>query len=354
MHRYIEHLIIFLITIFVTDGVLAVKTKIIEQRTNDITFHPMSNSLYATVPGSDGPPFGNSLIEIDVQNAQIVRHLAVGSDPGVIVSSPNEPYLYIGLEGAGRIVQVNALTLDIKRVIEIDPGLFGPVFAESIAVISDEIETFSVSLQSPETNPRFERIDLFRQGIKMPGSFSGSSISNKIVHLSSSPKLFGFDSETTGGAISEFDITDTGINFIRSQFGISNFTVEAEILGNLIALNSGRVVRVPEMVLEGTFPLEADVGPVTVDIQSGKFLYGTEVFDSDIGSFRIAIDSYDPVSFLRTDRYFSDSILAGFFFETIKAKSGFIAGRISSSPVVEPFRIAIFDFDLIFEDGFEL
>ena len=79
---------------------------------NQIAYSPTYGLLFVSVPGAAGSPLGNSLVSIDpVSGAVDIVVRNVGSEPNALAISDDGTALYVGLDGAGAVLQVNLNSL---------------------------------------------------------------------------------------------------------------------------------------------------------------------------------------------------------------------------------------------------
>lgn len=78
--------------------------------TNDIAYNKADGLIYASVPGSAGGDLGNTIAAIDPNSGAIVKTIPVGSEPARISISSDGTQLFVGLNGAGAVRQVNLTT----------------------------------------------------------------------------------------------------------------------------------------------------------------------------------------------------------------------------------------------------
>jgi PKD repeat protein len=82
---------------------------------NDIVYDKNGQKLYASVSGS-AANYPNSVVEIDVATAMVVRSTWVGSEPNVLALSDDGSYLYVGLDGSNSVrrVALSSLTAGLE------------------------------------------------------------------------------------------------------------------------------------------------------------------------------------------------------------------------------------------------
>jgi uncharacterized repeat protein (TIGR01451 family) len=114
---------------------------------NDIVYNVKDGLIYASVPGAGGPNLGNSVVGIDPNTGVAVKTIFVGSEPNRIALSTDGTKLFVGLDGAGAVREVN-LTTDTAGVqfsLGGGPGLYNPPYtAESLAAVPGEPDSVAV------------------------------------------------------------------------------------------------------------------------------------------------------------------------------------------------------------------
>jgi uncharacterized repeat protein (TIGR01451 family) len=93
--------------------------------TNTIVYNPKDGMLYASVPGYVGPGLGNSVVLIDPANGVIAKTIQVGSEPHKLSISDDGTKLYVSLDGAAAVQQVDltgATPGFLFSLGEYDPG----------------------------------------------------------------------------------------------------------------------------------------------------------------------------------------------------------------------------------------
>jgi hypothetical protein len=76
---------------------------------NDIVYNPTDGLIYASVPGT-ASGIGNSVVGLDPVTGNVMRQIFVGSNPNKLALSTDGTQLFVGLDGAGAVAQVNLST----------------------------------------------------------------------------------------------------------------------------------------------------------------------------------------------------------------------------------------------------
>lgn len=85
--------------------------KILKHNINDLVYVPQQDRLYGSMAG--GPENGNSLCIINPYFGNVEKCYYVGSEPRTLALSPDNRYIYIGLNGERRLLRFNIETESI-------------------------------------------------------------------------------------------------------------------------------------------------------------------------------------------------------------------------------------------------
>jgi trimeric autotransporter adhesin len=114
---------------------------------NDLVYNPKDGYLYASVPSSVTGTLGNTVVSIDPLTGNLVRQIAVGSNPNQIAISDDGTQLFVGLDGAAAVRQVNLTTGQpgLQFSLGGGSGVYNPPFtAAALAVLPGEPNSVAV------------------------------------------------------------------------------------------------------------------------------------------------------------------------------------------------------------------
>jgi hypothetical protein len=77
---------------------------------NSMVYNPTNGLLYVSVPSSAGAPYGNSVVSVDPETGALGTPIPVGSEPDKLAISSDGTVLWVGLDGASAVRQVNLTT----------------------------------------------------------------------------------------------------------------------------------------------------------------------------------------------------------------------------------------------------
>ena len=74
---------------------------------NSTIYNPVNGLIYASIPGSVGAPLGNSIVSVNPATGVIGTPIFVGSEPNKLALTADGRYLWVGLDGASAVRQVD-------------------------------------------------------------------------------------------------------------------------------------------------------------------------------------------------------------------------------------------------------
>jgi hypothetical protein len=83
-----------------------------------MVYNPANGLFYLSVPSAAGAPYGNSVVSIDPATGALGTPITVGSEPDQLAITSDGKYLWVGLDGASAVAQVdltaNAVTMQFS------------------------------------------------------------------------------------------------------------------------------------------------------------------------------------------------------------------------------------------------
>jgi uncharacterized repeat protein (TIGR01451 family) len=241
---------------FMPLGAGALEVAHLAVRANDLAFCRQDGFLYASVAGSDAS-YGNRIVRIDPQSAQVIASLPVGSEPGKLAISDDGTVLYVALGGAAAVRQVDLtnLTAGIQFTLGSDT-FFGPFYAEDLAVQPEHPQVVLVSLMNPGISPRHAGVAVFENGVARAQRTQRHTGSNRIEFSADPGRAYGYNNETTefgfrrlivdASGVRELDVTRNAFD----GFGLEMLFDQGRVYGS-----NGQAMDPEARTLVGTFPL---------------------------------------------------------------------------------------------------
>ena len=119
--------------------------------TNDIVYNSVDGLIYASIPGTAGSGLGNTIAAIDPVTGVIQKTIYVGSEPNRLTLSTDGTQLFVGLNGAGAVRQVNLTTATAGTQFSLGGANTypnSPNTAVSLAAVPGQPNSVAVALSS--------------------------------------------------------------------------------------------------------------------------------------------------------------------------------------------------------------
>jgi hypothetical protein len=226
--------------------------------TNDLVFDPLSQKIYASVPGRAGA-LGNRVVVIDPATGAIGASVFVGSEPGKLALSADGQFLYVALNGAAAVrrVELPSLTPGLQFSLGSDP-FFGPYLADDLEVLPEDSGAVAVARMNSGISPRHAGVAIYDEGVKRPDETPRHTGSNVIEFGSAASRLYGYNNETTEFGFRRMTVSASGVSTLDVTSNlISNFGVDIEFDSGKVYATTGKVVDPEARSLLGTFPLSS-------------------------------------------------------------------------------------------------
>src|SRR5712692_6246356 len=197
----------------------------IRQTCNDLIYDPFSGLIFASVPSIVG---GNAIVSIDPYTGEVSNSVFVGSEPGKLAVSDNGQSLFVALNGAAAVRQVDipSMTAGLQFPLGSDP-FFGPMYVEDMQVLPGYPDSIAVSRKYQGFSPRHAGVAVYDSGVRRPTQTPGHTGSNVIQFSASADTLYGYNNETTEFGFRRMRVDDSGVTILDSTGNlISGFGVD--------------------------------------------------------------------------------------------------------------------------------
>jgi trimeric autotransporter adhesin len=252
-------------------------TAYIQMPNNDIAYNATDGLLYASVPTSAGSVAGNSVVGLDPATGNVIRQIWVGSNPDALALSTDGSQLFVGLDGAGAVAQVDLTQGKVVNQFSLGggEGVYNPPFtAMYMAAVPGLPNSVAVALAG-----RFGEgggVTIFDSGVARP---------NPSSNVGYGPVSFGSSASTlymAGSSVDQLTVDSTGISAAQSLSTSSGQINSMQYDNGQLYLSTGGVLNASTGALLGTFystaPTAAN-GPVVSDSALGRAFIGVASFD---------------------------------------------------------------------------
>jgi hypothetical protein len=319
---------------------------------NDIVYNPIDGLLYASVPVSGVGSGGNSVVGIDPVTGNVMRQIQVGSNPNKLALSTDGTQLFVGLDGAASVAQVNLTTGAVVNQFSLGggQGVYNPPStAGYLAAVPGSPNSVAVAMTSGLGNGA--AVSIFDSGVARP---------NTSTTAGEGPLSFGSSSSTlylaNGSTIEQLTVGATGITASTNLASLSGQVSSIQYDNGRLYLSTGQVLNASTGALLGTFYSSGNTaanGPIVSDSTLGRAFVGVtnysnagQVFSFDEGTFNqlssipvngVGTQGY-PTNFAKIVRWGQTGLALGAQFSAYSSTNelfifqGPLVKDISSSP----------------------
>ena len=240
--------------------------------TNNLVYNSKDGMLYASVPGYAGAGQGNSIVAINPNTGVIARTIPVGSEPDKLSISDTGTELFVSLDGAAAIKQID-LT-ETTPTLQFSLGEYDlgqpysyPITAASVAALPGQPDSVAVI----ESNGNLNVFDsgVARQNFAVLGGYFNQAGGA----LSFGPSAGTLYASTLGSSLEQLSLNSTGFigakTFAAPYFAYTSFQYDA---GSLY-LNDGAVLNATTGAQIGQFyttGTDLAAGPIVSDSALGR------------------------------------------------------------------------------------
>lgn len=281
-----------------------VYTTFISIANNDIVYNAKDGLLYASIPSVSIGGGGNSVVGIDPVTGNIARTIWVGSKPNKLALSTDGTQLFVGLDGANSVAQVNLSTGNIVNQFYLGggTGIYNSAYtAVSIAAVPGSPNSVAVATSSAST------VTIYDSGVPRANASSNFYGPGPLAFGSSSSTLY----LATGSNIEQLTIDSTGVTSATALASTTSQISTIQYDSGKLYLSSGQVLNAATGVLLGTFYSTATspaTGPVVSDSTLGRAFIANTNFSSAAQVLAFDESSFNntgsiPVNALGTQGY---------------------------------------------------
>ncbi|MDE3105223.1 MAG: IPT/TIG domain-containing protein [Acidobacteriota bacterium] len=236
---------------------------------NSMVYDPGNGLFYLSVPSSAGAPYGNSVVSVDPLTGTLGTPIPVGSEPNQLAISSDGSVLWVGLDGASAVRQVNLTTNTAGMQFSLggNAGVYAtPPTALALAVLPGLPNSVVVSRDTAFSQ---SSVAIFDSGV-----LRGSAYSTALAPTFYALAVNGTKSEiyAAGGGYQTFTYDATGLKPLAT--GPSGLTYagyntnEMQIAGGVLFTDNGQAFDAESGNLLGTFYSSGTTvaaGPVFAD-----------------------------------------------------------------------------------------
>jgi trimeric autotransporter adhesin len=247
--------------------------------TNAMTYNPSNGLFYVSVPSAAGPPYGNCVVSVDPATGALGAPIFVGSEPDKLAIAGDGQTMWVGLDAASTIEEVNLATGAVGMQIPLgdDTGIYDfPPVLHSISVLPGTSTSIAVSITT-NNGLYVDYIAIFDNGVQRPnvGTIFLTGSVDAIFVNPTLPEIYA-TALGTGYGVFSYDasgVTLTAGNVSEPGESASSGT-ELQIDNGHAYLDSAQVLDAEKTTLLGTFYTSGTnpaTGPMFSESSTGQY-----------------------------------------------------------------------------------
>ena len=290
---------------------------------NSMVYNPSNGLLYVSVPSSAGPAYGNSVVSVDPETGALGTPIRVGSEPNKLALSSDGTILWVGLDGASAVRQVNLITgtAGLQFSLGGNGGVYdSPLTALALAGLPGAPNSVVVAT---EINDVYEgQVAIYDSGV-LRGSSPTSYVNGtfySILVSGTKNEIYAGGSTYNTYTYSASGITPLAVSSSGNTYA-SGSSDEMQITDGQLYTDVGQASDPESGALLGTFYSTGTTratGPTTADTTLGKvFILDNSQTNSsgnynqiqifNMSNYTLASNAVIPVSLPQTNSYTYDS-----------------------------------------------
>jgi trimeric autotransporter adhesin len=267
-----------------------VYTTFISIPNNDIVYNSADGLIYASVPATAAGAIGNAVVGIDPNTGTITRKIQVGTNPNKLALSTDGTQLFVGIDGAATVAQINLSQGKIVDQFSLGggPGVYNPPYTAAYMAAVPGLPN-SVAVATTGEYGSGSAVTIFDSGVARTGSSTT---------VSEGPLSFGSSASTLyvgPSNVYALTIGSTGITGSTELYSSASNLIWLQYDNGSLYLSNGQVLKAATGALSGTFYTSASSaasGPVVSDSTLDKAFIAESNF-----SGTAAVYVFDETSF---------------------------------------------------------
>jgi trimeric autotransporter adhesin len=257
---------------------------------NDIVFDSSNGLLYASVPAISTGVTGNAVVGIDPTTGNVMQQILVGTNPNKVALSTDGTQLFVGVDGAGAVAQVDLTQGKVVNQFSLGggAGIYNPpLTALYLAAVPGSANSVAVATEA-ELGGSGGGITIYDSGVARADTWSSGE----------GPMSFGSSTSTlfvaNGSTVEQLTVGSTGVTASSALAAAAGDVTWIQYDSGSLYLSTGQVLNASTGALLGTFynGTSAATGPIVSDSSLGRAFMGTSTFS--VGN---AVMAFDETSF---------------------------------------------------------
>lgn len=141
---------------------------------NSMIYNPVNGLFYLSVPSYAPAPYSNSIVSVDPVTGALGTPIPVGSEPNRLAITSDGQNLWVALDGASAVRQVNLATgtAGLQFPLPADMSFEGPGLVASMTAIPGQPNSVAVMTYFPSDGPNGILLAIYDSGVPRPTTVS--------------------------------------------------------------------------------------------------------------------------------------------------------------------------------------
>lgn len=269
---------------------------------NSMVYNPANGLFYVSVPASAGAPFGNSVVSVDPETGALGSPIPVGSDPNQLAISSDGTILWVGLDQASAVRQVNLTTGTAGSKFPIGGStadLKGPVVVDALTALPGSPNSVVESY--------FGNVGIFDNGVLRGSPWTEPS--NAIYALQadgSKDEIYAAGGTYQNSGYNILQYSTSGLTQLATAPAVYNFANdnagEIQVANGTLYTDYGQAFNAETGTLLGSFDATGTTvatGPIFADTALGRAF----ILDNSQGAAYGVSSNYDQIQIFNLSNF---------------------------------------------------
>jgi trimeric autotransporter adhesin len=276
---------------------------------NSMIYNPVNGLFYLSVPSYAPAPYSNSIVSVDPVTGALGTPIPVGSEPNRLAITSDGQNLWVALDGASAVRQVNLATgtAGLQFPLPADTSFEGPGLVASMAAIPGQPNSVAVMTYFPSDGPNGIQLAIYDSGVPRPTTVSYVGYDPfpwAMVVNAATNEIYG-PGGPLGAGYSTYTYNSTGITLKFSTSAGENTAAsnidDVQLANGALYTSYGQAINPENSAVLGTFypsGTTAAQGSIAVDTSLSKaffledgntdFVIGSGFSTYQIGAFNLS------------------------------------------------------------------
>lgn len=226
--------------------------------TNDLVYHPPTQTFYASVPGHGGSR-GNTLTAIDPLTGVLGPSLFIGSEPSRLEMTDDDRFIFAALDALPAVRRINLSEGKAESPFLLaQPSSAeynrGPFYALDMEAVPGDPSGLAVLRRSMTRSGSLEGVAIYDSGFQRPETIDRYLEDiTQIEYSSTASVLYGYSNYTSRNIWYRIFADAAGVSLLDVREDFITHASEFKRAGNLLYSSAGQIIDPESLAIVGTF-----------------------------------------------------------------------------------------------------